>query len=356
MNPERWKRIDAVLQAALDLSASDRAPFLDAECGDDVDLRREVESLLSADRRASSFIETPAVEAAPGLVVESARELPDGILVAGYRLLSLIGVGGMGEVYRAESVRDGRVVALKLLPDALAGDAKLRARFLREARLASALDHPNVCAIHDVGRADGTLYIAMRYVEGETLKRLVAARPLPLDRTLSIAVQTADAIAAAHKQGIVHRDLKSSNVIVTETGHAVVLDFGLAKLLDDVARSTASALTRPGTVLGTPAYMSPEQARGEPADHRSDLFSLGVVIYEMATGRLPFERATEAETLTAVVDEPHAPLTSLDTSVPRDVAAIVDRALAKVPADRFPSMREMRDALARHIASASSIA
>jgi serine/threonine-protein kinase len=339
MKPERWRRIDAVFQGALARPPADRARYLDDECVGDADLRREVEQLLSADEQAGDFIEGPAVEAAAELLAGAPDGIAEGTCVSRYRVVARIATGGMGDVYRAEDTMLGRSVALKLLPASLSADARLRARFLREARLASALDHPNICTIHDVGRFEGQLFIAMQYVEGQTLKQLVASGPLEPDRILSIAAQAADGIAAAHRQGIVHRDVKSSNIVLTPRGQAVVLDFGLAKLLDESARASASALTRPGTVLGTPAYMSPEQARGEPADHRSDVFSLGVVIYEMATGRLPFERRSDAETLTAVVRQPHAPLADAALS------AIVDRALAKSPADRYQSMEAMLQAI-----------
>ena len=341
MNPERWRRIDAVLQAALARPPEERDPFLDRTCAGDDDLRREVELLLSADRRAGDFIEAPAVEAAAGLLADAPAEIREGSYVSRYRVLARIGAGGMGDVYRAEDTMLGRVVAVKLLPESLSADTRLRARFLREARLASALDHPNICAIHDVGRSDGRLFIAMRYVEGKTVKQLVASGPLEPERVVSIASQSAYAVAAAHGRGIVHRDVKSSNIMVTTAGQAVVLDFGLAKLLDESARASASALTRPGTVLGTPAYMSPEQARGEPADHRSDVFSLGVVIYEMATGRVPFEGDSHPDTLRAVVQDPHRPIAELNAEAPAGLSTVVDRALAKDPADRYQSIAEM---------------
>ena len=345
MKPERWRQIDAVLQEALARSPGERESFLERACGDDTELRQEVELLLSADRRAGDFIEAPAVEAAAELLAGPLTGIPEGAYVSRYRVLSRVGVGGMGEVYRAEDTLLGRTVALKLLPESLTADARLRARFLREARLASAMDHPNICTIHDVGRSDGRLFIAMQYVEGSTIKQLAGSEPFETERLLSVAAQAADAIGAAHRQGIVHRDVKSSNIIVTSRGQAIVLDFGLAKLIDESARASASVLTRPGTVLGTPAYMSPEQAQGEPADHRSDIFSLGVVIYEMATGRLPFKRRSEAATLTAVVREPHAPLAEVAPGLPGALSAIVDRALAKAPADRYQSMEAMRDDL-----------
>ncbi len=306
-------------------------------------LRRRAAS-DSSDSRAAFVDAMRAADATEGTAIPSERDtrrIPPGTYVSRYRILSRIGVGGMGEVYRAVDTRLGRLVAIKLLAASLTADARVRRRFLREARLASALDHPNVCAIYDVGQADDRLFIAMQYVEGSTVKRLVAHGPLDPDRALSIAAQTAAAVTAMHRQGIVHRDVKSSNVVVTPAGHAVVLDFGLAKQID----GSDSLLTRPGTVLGTPSYMSPEQACGEPVDPRSDVFSLGVVLYEMAAGRLPFERRSAVETLTSVVYDPHVPLAEVNPRVPAALSAIVDRALAKLPTDRYPSMEAMRDAL-----------
>jgi eukaryotic-like serine/threonine-protein kinase len=347
MTPERWRRVDAVLQSALDLPDDERAAFLDRACAGDDELRREVDTLLDAEGRAGDFIEAPAFEAAAGLFAEAPRGLPEGTFVSHYRVVSLVGAGGMGDVYRAEDTQLGGTVAIKLLPETFTADPGLRGRFLREARLASSLDHPNVCRILDVGRSEGRLFIAMEYVEGSTVKQLVASGPLRLGALLSIATPSADAIAAAHGRGVVHRDVKSSNIVVSPDGRPVVLDFGLAKMLDGSARASGSVLTRPGTVFGTPAYMSPEQARGEPADHRSDVFSLGNVIYEMATGRLPFERRTEADTLTAIVLEAHEPLAEAAPSVPPALCAAVDRALAKDPARRYQSMGDLRDDLLR---------
>jgi len=345
VRPERWRRIDALFQAAVDRPPEGRAAFLDEACAGDADLRREVELLLSADRQGGDFIDAIAMGAAASLIAAADRGVPPGTVISRYRVVSRIAAGGMGDVYRAEDTVLGRTVALKLLPAWLTADARLRARFVREARLASALDHPNVCTIFDVGRSDDHLFIAMRYVEGATIKELVAQGPLGPVRLLSIAAQSADAIAAAHRRGIIHRDVKSSNIVVAETGQAVVLDFGLAKLMD--AGASASALTRSGTVLGTPAYMSPEQARGATADHRSDVFSLGVVIYEMATGRLPFERGSEAATLTALVRDPHVPAAEVNPALPAGLSEIIDRALAKDPAARYQSMEAMLDDLRR---------
>ena len=266
--------------------------------------------------------------------------------IAHYEILAQIGSGGMGEVYLAQDTRLGRKVALKLLPPSLTADAQLRARFFREAQLASALDHPNVCTIHEVGQSSSYLFIAMQYVEGVTLKQLIGSRPLKLDALLSISLQTADALAAAHDQGIIHRDIKSNNIIITPRGQVKVLDFGLAKLTDGSApgrqaSKAESELTRTGAVMGTPSYMSPEQARGERVDHRSDIFSLGVVIYEMASGEVPFKRKSQAETMNAVINESHTPVAEFNEEIPAELSAAIDRALSKDPADRYQSMGEM---------------
>jgi serine/threonine protein kinase len=246
-------------------------------------------------------------------------------------------------------------VALKLLPSSLTADAQLRARFFREAQLASALDHSNICTIHEVGQSSGRLFIAMQYVEGVTLKQLIGSRPLKLDALLSISLQAADALAAAHDQGIIHRDIKSNNIIATPKGQAKVLDFGLAKLTNSSSRADVggaeseltSKLTRTGAVMGTPSYMSPEQARGEKIDHRSDIFSLGVVIYEMASGEVPFKRRSQAETMNAVINEPHTPVAEFNEEIPAELSAAIDRALSKEPADRYQSMGELLQDLRR---------
>jgi Tol biopolymer transport system component len=342
MKPERWKQVDELLEAALECPADERASFLDQACSGDEDLRREVESLLISDGQAETFIESPPARVAAELF--SARQPKPGERIAHYEILSLIGAGGMGEVYLARDTRLGRKVALKLLSPSLTADPKLKARFFREARLASALDHPNVCTIHEVGQSFHLMFIAMQYVEGVTLTRLIGSRPLKLDALLSISLQAADALAAAHDQGIVHRDIKSDNIIITPRGQVKVLDFGLAKMIDDSgtrAGDAASKLTGTGIVMGTPCYMSPEQARGEGADNRSDIFSLGVVTYEMATGEVPFKRTYMAETMNAVINEPHPPVTRFNQELNAGLSAVIDRALSKDPAERYQNIGEM---------------
>ena len=289
MTLERWRQVEAVLQAALERDPAERAALLDSACEGDPGLREEVESLLASAEPTQRLLGSNVFEDAAPLI--DAFELGSlvGRSFGPYSIEKQLGSGGMGVVYLAQDLRLGRRVALKLLDSTLAADGKSRERFLREARLASALDHPNICTIHDVGEAEGRPFIAMQYVAGKTLRRLIDGRPLPLDSLLSISHQIADALSAAHERGIVHRDIKSGNILVTPQGQIKVLDFGLARLAERPNEESDQNLTMTGQVMGTPASMSPEQARGERVDHRSDIFSFGCVLYEMATGQIPFK-------------------------------------------------------------------
>ena len=357
MKPERWKQVDELLEAALECPAAERPSFLNRACAGDEELRRELESLLISDAQAEAFIETPPRKVAADLFTDEQPKRRRGERIAHYEILEQIGTGGMGEVYLATDTRLGRKVALKFLPPSLTADPQLRARFLREAQLASALDHPNICIIHEVGVSSGHLFIAMQYVEGVTLKKLIGSRPLKLDALFSISLQAADALAAAHDLSIIHRDIKPGNIIVTPKGQAKVLDFGLAKLTNRRRTEVSAAeseLTRTGVVMGTPNYMSPEQARGERVDHRTDMFSLGAVIYEMATGKVPFSRKSQAETMNAVINERHTPVAQLNSEIPEQLSAAIDRALSKDPADRYQCMGEMLLAL-REVGRASGL-
>ena len=268
-----------------------------------------------------------------------------------YELLEEIGLGGMGRVCKAYDTMLDRTVVLKLLAPDLMSEEESRKRFLREARLASALDHPNICTIYEIAEVDNQYFIAMQYIPGKTLKKVIGSKPLSLDSVFSIALQVGDALAAAHAKGIVHRDIKSSNIIITPGGKAKVLDFGLAKLLSDKGRveveAQADELTRLGTPLGTPSYMSPELANGERADHRSDIFSFGVVVYEMATGKLPFRGQTSVDVMHAVLHEAHKPAIEINDKLVPDMSAIIDNAIAKKPADRYQSMAPMLEDLQR---------
>jgi TolB-like protein len=252
-----------------------------------------------------------------------------GQTVSHYRILEKLGEGGMGVVYKAEDITLGRAVALKFLPGELTRDAEAKERFIQEARAASALDHPNICNIHEVGRTeDGQTFIAMAYYEGEDLKSRIGRGPLKLDEALDIAVQIAQGLAKAHGQGIVHRDIKPANILITKDGLVKIVDFGLAKL-------GGAKLTKAGSTLGTAQYMSPEQARGEDVDARSDIFSLGAVLYEMLTGKHAFSGEYEQATLFAIMNEEPAPVTSLRSGIPMELERIVQKALAKNPSERY---------------------
>jgi len=279
--------------------------------------------------------------------------LSAGTRLGPYEIVAPIGAGGMGEVYRARDERLKRDVAIKVLPAELAEDAERRSRFEREARAASGLSHPNILTIYDIGTAAENVYIAMELVDGGTLKDLVASGPLPPRKLLDLGTQIADGLAAAHAAGIVHRDLKPANVMVSKHGYAKILDFGLAKLVTpesqevSALQTAAGDPTRPGLVMGTAGYMSPEQASGRPVDFRSDQFSFGSILYEMATGQRAFERGTTAETLTAIIREEPQSVAQANPRVPAPIRWLVERCLAKDPEDRFGTTKD----LARDLAS-----
>jgi eukaryotic-like serine/threonine-protein kinase len=272
--------------------------------------------------------------------------MPLGEMLGPYRILEKIGEGGMGEVYRAHDARLNRTVAIKVLSPRIASPDRVE-RFTQEARAASALNHPNILTIHDVGRADDIAYFAMEWVDGRTLRELLAAGPVPLRRSIDLAHQIAEGLAKAHAAGVVHRDLKPENVMVTDDGLAKIVDFGLAKIADAGAVSNESATvtrvagTEPGMVMGTAGYMSPEQASGRPADYRSDQFSLGLLLYELLTRTRPFERATTAQSLAATIDAEPPPVETLNPQVSPHLATVVARCLAKDPAERYESTRDL---------------
>ncbi len=279
--------------------------------------------------------------------------------------MSPLGAGGMGEVYRAHDPRLGRDVAIKVLPAALASDADRLRRFEREARAASSLNHPAIVTIYEIGKADAVTYLAMELVDGATLRELLAEGPLPVKRLIALSAQMAEGLAKAHGAGIVHRDLKPENVMVTKDGFVKILDFGLAKVAaaesgagQETAAATVSAATEPGVVMGTVAYMSPEQARGGALDFRSDQFALGSVLYEMATGRRAFAGETRPEVLAAIIREEPEPVAAVSPKVPAPVRWIIERCLAKSPGERYASTedlaRDLRSAEA-HLSELSSV-
>src|SRR3954471_12488517 len=261
-----------------------------------------------------------------------------GAKLGNYRILEKIGAGGQGTVYKATDTKLGRTVVIKVLPpEVTAKQANLK-RFEREARLASSLDHPNICTIYDLDEVDGVHFIAMQHVEGKNIRQLVAGRPLDLKTSVLIGLQVADALAAAHSRGIIHRDIKSGNVMVTSTGQVKVLDFGLAKLLDDTEAAETgihrTELTEVGVPYGTATYAAPEQARGDRVDKRADVFSMSVLLYEMLTGTWPFRGKTTIDVRHAVLHDPPRPIAEIRSSaIPPRLQQIIDKALAKEPKD-----------------------
>ncbi len=288
--------------------------------------------------------------------------IPAGARLGAYEVLAALGAGGMGEVYRARDTRLGREVALKVLPEALAADRGRLSRFEQEARAASALNHPNIVTIHEIGSEGETAFIAMELVDGKTLRELSAPGAMPVRRILNIAAQVAEGLAKAHGAGIVHRDLKPENVMVSKDGFVKILDFGLAKLVEPAsggvsAMPTLAQETRPGTVMGTVGYMSPEQASGEPLDFRSDQFSLGSMLYELVTGKKAFQRKTAAETMSAIIRDEPEPVARVRPELPPPVRWILERCLAKDREERYASTRDLARDLASvrdHISEVSS--
>jgi eukaryotic-like serine/threonine-protein kinase len=358
LTSERWRQVKEIFQTAVEIPAAEREAYLAGACGGDPSLRTEIESLIAAHEEPGSFLGDPAFD----LAAESAVDALLGKSLGRYRILSLLGRGGMGEVYRAKDTTLGRDVAIKVLPSGFSIDRDRLRRFEQEARAASALNHPNIITIHEFGQEEGVHFIVSEFIEGETLRRRIGSEKAPGRRInaaeiLEFAIQITGALNAAHEAGIVHRDVKPENVMVRPDGLVKVLDFGLAKLVEGRSYDTATDVNDAseattvsggtGVVMGTVNYMSPEQARGERLDARSDLFSLGVALYEMAAGRSPFARYTAADTIASILEKEPPPLAQFTSEVPETLETIIRKMLSKDREERYQTARELLDDLKR---------
>lgn len=347
MTPERWQQVKEIFHSALQHEPARRQTFLTEACGNDNELRLEVESLISSHEKGGSFIDSPAYQSAAELLAGDRTELHPGQVVEPYEIISFISRGGMGEVYLAQDKRLGRKVALKLLPSSVTKEPERLSRFQQEARAASALNHPNIITVYEIRDAISTLMIATEFVEGRTLRELLMLETISPNEALKIAIQVSDALAAAHQAGIIHRDIKPENIMIRPDGYVKVLDFGLAKLIETGLPAvlgdapTQKMRTGSGMIMGTIGYMSPEQARGQTVDARSDVFNLGSVIYEMVAGQKPFEGETSSDVLAAILKSEPRSLAQFNEEVPAELVRIVSKALRKDREERYQVVKDL---------------
>ena len=343
MTADNWQRAKDIFNAALDLDVGKRQNYLSVACDGDAELRRVVEDLLSS--YESKFLEAPAAF----VDKETGARLPAGSMLGRYEIVRMLGSGGMGEVYLARDSQLGRKVAIKVLNERYETDGSNVERFIQEAKAASALNHPNILTIHEIGETAGSHYIVSEFIDGKTLREIIASRRLNLSKVIDISIQIAGALSAAHAARIIHRDIKPENIIVRDDGYVKVLDFGLAKLMPQQPsfvgleeETVRQNLTAEGLILGTVSYMSPEQAKGERVDERTDLFSLGIVIFEMVTGRTPFAGASMPEALANLIKTDPVPLSTFATDVlPDELQRIITKVLCKNPDERYQSANEL---------------
>ena len=346
MNPERWQQVQKIFQAAIETHPDKRAAYLTSSCAGDEELRQEVESLLSSDAQGLSFIDGPALQVAASLLASDQPHLTEGQRIGHYEIAGLIGRGGMGEVYLAKDKRLNRRIALKVLPSDSTRDRNRLRRFQQEAQAASALNHPNILTIHEVGQVEGQHFIVTEFVDGETLRERLRRSQLDVRQTVDIAIQVAGALSAAHQAGIVHRDIKPENIMLRPDGYVKVLDFGVAKLTEHDEQThhapTAGNIDlSSGLVMGTLKYMSPEQARGEQVDLRSDIFSIGVVVYEMATGHSPFKGEAANDLIKSILNDEPPGLREYLPDVPDRFQHVIIKALRKNKDERYQTIGQM---------------
>jgi eukaryotic-like serine/threonine-protein kinase len=345
MSSERWVQIKAHFFAALDRAPGERKAFLAEACSDQ-ELRKEIESLLANHEENNFFIDKPAFEAVPEILIDNPSESLIGCSIGRYTIERFLGRGGMGEVFLARDCLLGRHVALKTLSKSSMADAEHIRRFKQEARAASTLNHPNIVTVHEIGEVDGMQFIAAEFIEGETLRERMSRERMKLSEIIDIVMQTANALAVAHQAGIAHRDVKPENIMLRRDGFVKVVDFGLAKLTEAQDDSPISMVsTSPGIVMGTVRYMSPEQARGVKTDTRTDIFSLGVVFYEMITGRLPFDGETNSDVIASILTKDAASISDYVEGAPKELKRIIKRVLMKERENRYQKLEELLAAL-----------
>ncbi len=348
-SPQDMMQLEELFHEAVGLEPGERADFIARVRASRPELATKVESLIAAHERPDSLVDAPAFEAAAEMIAATNSALVVGQVVGHYQILAPLGKGGMGEVYLAKDTTLDRKVALKLLLTEFTGHTDRLRRFILEAKTASSLNHPNIITIHEIGQIEQAHFIATEFIDGETLRQHIAKTRMKLPEILEVAIQTAGALQAAHAAGIVHRDIKPENIMLRPDGYVKVLDFGLAKLTEKSHQSLADsqvdtmvkADTKPGTVMGTVNYMSPEQARGQSLDQRTDVFSFGVVLYEMAAGRMPFEAATSLDTLVAILEKEPASLDQFAPEIPAEYQRIISKALRKDPEERYQTVKDL---------------